>query len=63
MSERTWTAEELELLTPVERHRVVNEGVVTELADVSPEFLARARAKGRELLEERGVVPRVADGD
>lgn len=60
--ERTWTAAELEQLTPDERHRVVNDGVVTNLADVSPEFLDRVRAKGRALLAERGVIPR-PDGE
>lgn len=53
--DRTWTADELEQLTPDERHRLLNERVVTDLADVSPEFLARARSKGRALLEAREV--------
>ena len=48
------TAAELELMTPDERQRVLDDRVVTDLADVSPEFLARVRAKGRALLEERG---------
>jgi hypothetical protein len=60
--DRTWTAAELEQMTPDERHRLVSQGVVTDLADVSPEFLARARTKGRTLLEERGVVARQGDG-
>lgn len=60
--DRLWTAAELEKMTPDERHRVVSEGIVTNLADVSPEFLARARAKGRAILEERGIVARQADG-
>ncbi len=59
--ERTWTAAELEQLTPDERHRLVNDGVVTDLAELSPEFLDRVRSKGRALLEERGVIPR-SDG-
>ena len=49
-------------MTPDERHRLVSQGVVTDVADVSPEFLARARAKGRILLEERGIVARQGDG-
>lgn len=60
--DRLWTAAELEKLTPDERHRVVSEGFVTDLADVPPEFLAKARAKGRLLLEERGIVARQGDG-
>lgn len=60
--DRIWTAAELEKMTPDERHRIVSEGFVTDLADVSPEFLARARAKGRAILEERGIVARQVDG-
>jgi hypothetical protein len=55
--ERIWTAEELEQLSPDDRARVVNEGLVTDLSQVPPEFLARAREVGRSLLEERGVIP------
>ncbi len=44
------------MLTPDERQRLFNERVVTNLDDVVPEFLARARAEGRRLLEERRVV-------
>ena len=50
---RVLTAAELEEMTPHERHRVLDDRVVTDLADVSPDFLARVRAKGRALLEER----------
>jgi hypothetical protein len=53
---RVWTPDELERLTPDERDRVVKAGTVDDLADVPPEFLARARAKGRALLEARGVI-------
>ena len=47
------TAAELEQMTPDERQRALDDRVVTNLADVSPGFLARVRAKGRALLEER----------
>ena len=60
--DKVWTAAELEELSPDERHRVVSQGFVTDLADVPPEFLARARAKGRLLLEERGIVARQGEG-
>jgi hypothetical protein len=60
--DRIWSAAELELLTPDERHRVFNEGVVTDLGQLSPEFLARVRAKGKALLEERGLIPPDSDG-
>ncbi|MGQ0521418.1 MAG: hypothetical protein ACT4PX_09755 [Actinomycetota bacterium] len=60
--DKVWTAAELERLTPDERHRVINEGVVTDLERLSPEFLARVRAKGRALLEQRGLVSPKGDG-
>jgi hypothetical protein len=61
--DRIWTAAELELLTPDERHRVVAEGFVTDLSTLPPEFVARIRETGRRLLEERGVISRTVDGD
>ena len=51
-----WTAEELERMSPDERQRLFDESVVTDLTQVSPEFLARVRAKGRALLAERGII-------
>ena len=62
MDDRIWTAAELERLTPDERQRLLNERVVTDLSEVPPEFLAKVRAKGRALLEERGLVSRQGDG-
>ena len=60
--DKLWTAAELERLTPDERHRVFNEGIVTDLDQLSPEFLDRVRAKGSALLVERGLVAPQADG-
>lgn len=62
--DRVWTAAELERLTPDERQRLLNERVITnqDLSQVPPEFLARVRATGRVLLEERGVISPHADG-
>lgn len=54
--DRVWTAAELERLTPDERQRLLNERVVTDLSELPPEFLARVRAAGRVLLEERGAI-------
>jgi len=54
--DRTWTAAELEDITPDERHRLLNERVLTDPSDVAPEFWARARARGRSLLEAREVL-------
>lgn len=61
-ADRIWTAAELEKMSPDERQRLLNERVITDLAQVSPEFLARVRAEGRALLEERGVISRHGDG-
>lgn len=60
--DKVWTADELEQLTPDERHRVINDGVVADMEQLSPEFRARVRAKGRALLEQRGVVAPQGDG-
>ena len=60
--DKLWTAAELERLTPDERLRVFNEGIVTDLDQLSPEFLNRVRAKGSALLVERGLVAPQADG-
>jgi hypothetical protein len=52
---KVMTAEEFEQLPLEERHRVASEAIVTDLSQVPPGFLDRARKRGRELLEERGV--------
>jgi hypothetical protein len=49
------TIEELEKLPLAERHRVVDESIVTDLSTLPPEFLARIRRRGRELLAARGI--------
>jgi hypothetical protein len=54
--EKVMTAAELEQLPLEERHRIAAQAIVTDLSQVPPEFLDRARQRGRELLEERGVV-------
>jgi hypothetical protein len=53
---KVMTAAELEQLPLGERQRMAAEAIVTDLSQVPPEFLDRARKRGRELLEERGVV-------
>jgi len=52
---RSGTAE-LEDLEPNDHRRLFNERVVTDLSEVSPEFLERARSAGRALLEARGAI-------
>jgi hypothetical protein len=50
-----WTAAELEQLTPNERDRVVKAGMVTDLSKLPPDLVDRVRARGRRLLEQRGI--------
>jgi len=54
--QRRWTAAELEKLTPNERAALVDERVVTDVGQLDPGFVERARARGRELLEERRAI-------
>jgi hypothetical protein len=49
------TIEELEKLSLAERHRIVDESIVTDLSTLPPEFVARIRRRGRELLTGRGI--------
>lgn len=53
--ERVVTAAELERLPMAERHRIVDESIVTDLSTLPPELVARIRRRGRELLEARGI--------
>jgi hypothetical protein len=57
-----WTAAELERMTPEEQQRLFEESLVTDLSQLDPDFLARIRAEGRALLEERGLIARQGDG-
>ena len=43
--DKSWTAAELERLSPNERDEVVKSGFVTDLSEVSPDLLDRARRK------------------
>jgi len=45
MTQKVWTAEEIEELTPAEQDDLFDWSVVTDLSDVRPEFLARVRAR------------------
>jgi hypothetical protein len=55
--DHVWTAEELERLRPDERDQVVRAGTVWDLAELPPEFVARARSTGRSLMEELDLIP------
>lgn len=54
--DRIWTAAELEQLTPDQRAAVIRERVVTDVDELDPDLLERARAYGRDLLEARGAL-------
>jgi hypothetical protein len=54
------TAAEVELLSPDERQRLFNEHIVNSIDDVPTEFRERIRAKGRQLLEDRGLIDRAS---
>jgi len=50
------TVGDVERLTPDQRQELVNERTSTDLSDVPDDFVERARADGRRLLVERGVI-------
>ena len=56
MDEKVMTAAEIEQLPLADRHRIAAEAIATDVSQVPPDFLDRARLRGRELLEEQGVV-------
>lgn len=60
--DEVWTAAELERLTPDERHRVISEGIVSDLDQLPAEFRERVRSKGQALLREQGLVAPQGDG-
>ena len=43
MGQKIWTARELSELSPAEQDEIFEASVVTDLADVPPEFLSRIR--------------------
>ena len=52
MERKIWTAAELEKLTPAERREISRAAVVTDLSEVDPKFLERARASARRHMAE-----------
>lgn len=55
-SERVWTAAEMELMSPDERARLVQEGMLSSLDELAPDFRARVEAKSRRIAEEYGLL-------
>jgi hypothetical protein len=60
---RIWKPAEIEAMEPEERQRLFDERIVTDLSEIDPVFLERARAHGRKLMEERGLIPRQDEDD
>jgi hypothetical protein len=50
------SAADVERLSPDERQRLVDTNTSTDLSGVPAEFVAKARAQGRRLLVERGLI-------
>jgi hypothetical protein len=55
-SGRIWSAAELEAMTPDQRAELVRDHVVVDVDQLDEGVVERARARGRELLEARGVL-------
>lgn len=50
------TAAEVELLSPDERQQLFNDHVISGFDDVPAEFRERIRARGQQLLRDRGLI-------
>jgi hypothetical protein len=51
VAEKVWTAEEFGKLSPAEQDAVFEESIVTDLAAVPDEFLARVRARVQQRID------------
>lgn len=58
---KIWKAEELERLTPDQRHKLINDSIVTNLDDLDPALVAKIRAEGRRIAEEHGFAEKLKD--
>ena len=47
MERKIWTAAELDKMTPAERREISQAAIITDLSEVPPEFLERARDSAR----------------
>lgn len=52
MSDKVWTAEELERMTPAEQDAVFESSIVTDLSRVPPEFLERVRDRAQKRIKD-----------
>jgi hypothetical protein len=55
MDHKITTAAELEQMTPAERHANFKASLVTDLSQVSPEYLARIRAELEDQIARRDM--------
>jgi hypothetical protein len=53
MARKLWTAEEVEKLSREQQQAIFDESIVTDLAEVPPDFLARVRTDAQQLIERR----------
>ena len=53
VSDKVWTAEELESLSPAEQDALFASSVTTDLGQVPPEFLERVRSRLRERIGDQ----------
>ena len=53
MGPNVWTAEQLEQMSPAERHAIFETSIITDLNDVPPEFLDRVRTRAERLIAAR----------
>ncbi len=52
MAHKIWKAAELEQLTPAEQDSIFQASIVSDLAEVPEEFLARVRSRANERITE-----------
>ena len=45
------------LMSPAERQAAFDASVITDLSQLDPEFLAAIRKRGRQLMEDHGLIP------
>ncbi|MGH3850565.1 MAG: hypothetical protein ACRDRT_12830 [Pseudonocardiaceae bacterium] len=53
--DKVWTAQELEGMTPAERHAIFESCLVGNVDDVPPAFLARVRSRIQERITDADV--------
>lgn len=52
MASKVWTAEELEQMSPAERHALFEASIVTDLENAPRELVERARARVERIIDD-----------